>query len=175
VNALIPATVPATATAQESGASAAEKVERPAADDFKKTQRIAALADAPAQKNWGFRVRRRAKAAGTLGLALWAKVLSGLVAGLRKTKGLVGARWRRGEAKPVFPRLGKPAVQTELSLENVRVVRNDLEESDLEVVTSPTATSTQVAPQTAPAQARRGPVPPALKKLTERLAGAKPS
>jgi len=51
------------------------------------------------------------------------------------------------------------------------VVRNSLEDSDLEVVTAETATSTQVAPKTPVASPKRGPVPPALKKMTERLLG----
>ena len=43
--------------------------------------------------------------------------------------------WRR--SKPVrqaVPRFGKPMVQGELSLEGVRVVRNDLSDTDLEIV-----------------------------------------
>ena len=82
-------------------------------------------------------------------------------------------RVRRKEPRSLIPRFGKPAVQTELSLDNVKVVRNDLEESDLEIVTAQTDTSTQVAPTAAPAAPNRGPVPPALKKLTDRLLGVK--
>jgi hypothetical protein len=83
-------------------------------------------------------------------------------------------RIRRKEPRSLLPRLGKPAVQGELSLDNVRVVRNDLEESDLEIVTAQTDTSTQVAPAVAPPNPHRGPVPPALKKLTNRMLGVKP-
>ena len=79
--------------------------------------------------------------------------------------------FRKSEPKSVIPRFGKPAVQTELSLDRVKVVRNSLEDSDLEVVTADTATSTQVAPKTPVASPKRGPVPPALKKMTERLLG----
>jgi hypothetical protein len=97
-------------------------------------------------------------------------VLWGGLAGLfRKLTGRV----RRDQPQPVFPRYGKPAVQTELSLDKVTVVRNDLEESDLEIVTAKTDTSTQVAPSVAPATPNRGPVPPALKKMTNRLLGVK--
>jgi hypothetical protein len=44
--------------------------------------------------------------------------------------------WRSGgrSARPAIPRFGRPAVQGELRLESVRVVRNDLSDSDLEVV-----------------------------------------
>jgi len=102
-------------------------------------------------------------------VALWGK-LAGLC---RKLTGRV----RRNRSQSVFPRYGKPAVQTELSLDRVTVVRNDLEESDLEIVTAQTDTSTQVAPTVAPVapKAARGPVPPALKKMTHRILGVKPS
>jgi len=84
---------------------------------------------------------------------------------------LTGLFRKQQEPKSVIPRFGKPAVQTELSLDRVKVVRNSLEDSDLEVVTADTATSTQVAPKTPVASPKRGPVPPALKKMTERLLG----
>ena len=41
---------------------------------------------------------------------------------------------RPNQAKPAIPRFTKPAVQGELSLDSVKVVRNDLRDSDLEVV-----------------------------------------
>jgi len=80
-------------------------------------------------------------------------------------------RVRRKEPASVIPRFGKPAVQGELSLDRVQVVRNDLEESDLEIVTAQTSTSAQVAPSVAPTSPNRGPMPAALKKLTNRITG----
>ena len=106
-----------------------------------------------------------ANAGMTFGRASFAKVL-GLT---RKVTG----RFRRQQPESVLPRLGKPAVQTFLSLDNVRVMRNSLEDSDLEVVTSKTATSTQVAPTTPVASPKRGPVPAALKKIGARLMSLK--
>jgi hypothetical protein len=46
------------------------------------------------------------------------------------------ARWwnRKPASKPAVPRFDKAAVQGELSLDNVRVVRNDLNEADVEIV-----------------------------------------
>ena len=45
--------------------------------------------------------------------------------------------WRRTSApKSIGPRSGKSMVQSELSLETVKVVRNDLTDSDLEIVAS---------------------------------------
>jgi len=64
-------------------------------------------------------------------------------------------RARRKEPASVIPRFGKPAVQGELSLDKVQVVRNDLEESDLEIVTAQTSTSAQVAPSVASATPNR--------------------
>lgn len=79
--------------------------------------------------------------------------------------------FRRSEPNSFIPRFGKPAVQTELSLDNVRVLRSDLVESDLEVVVADTATGTQAGPRVPVATPNRGPVPPALKKLTDRILG----
>jgi len=43
--------------------------------------------------------------------------------------------WRRGQAaQREIPRFGKPLVQGELSLDRVKVVRNDLSDTDLEIV-----------------------------------------
>ncbi len=47
------------------------------------------------------------------------------------------ARWSGGQksaAKPAIPRFDKPVVQGELSLQNIKVVRNDLNDADVEVV-----------------------------------------
>jgi hypothetical protein len=63
-------------------------------------------------------------------------------------------------ARPAAPRSPKPAaVQTELSLDKVRVVRNDLSETDLEIVRGKASsgrshsTLTQVAPEVVPGAA----------------------
>jgi hypothetical protein len=97
---------------------------------------------------------------------------------LKRVVALIG-RWisggfgrlRRPEPKSFIPRFGKPAVQTELSLDNVKVVRSDLVESDLEVVEAGTETGTQAGPKVPARSTNRGPVPPALKKLTDRILG----
>ena len=47
------------------------------------------------------------------------------------------AGWRIGNqapAKPAVPRFDKPVVQGELSLQNLKVVRNDLNDADMEVL-----------------------------------------
>ena len=137
--------------------------------EYKKTQRIAARADLRARNDWPLKFKHWTDAVLAFCLALWGRLL----AWCKKRSNLLPWRYRRSEPKPVFPRFGKPAEQTELSLDNVKVVRNDLEESDLEIVTAETATSTQVAPRAAVASPKRGPVPPALKKLTDRLLGVK--
>lgn len=137
-----------------------------------RTGAVAAVA-AACRFKWGSSVQvcgslaggvwRQIRRTGPLGGAAWGKVksISTKLAGL----------FRKREPKSVIPRFGKPAVQTELSLDRVTVVRNSLEDSDLEVVTAETATSTQVAPKMPAASPKRGPVPPALKKMTERLLG----
>jgi hypothetical protein len=65
--------------------------------------------------------------------ALWRR-LAGLLSGWQvKLRGLF-ARSESKTAKSAIPRFPKPAVQGELSLERIKVVRNDLSDADLEVV-----------------------------------------
>jgi hypothetical protein len=69
----------------------------------------------------------------------------------------------------VIPRLSKPLVQGELSLDAVKVVRNDLSDSDLEVVTRHTVPEpASVAPITAEAPKS---AEPAWKRVKGRLFG----
>ena len=46
----------------------------------------------------------------------------------------VGSKGGPKAAKPAIPAFAKPMVQTEMSLDRVKVVRNDLSDSDLEIV-----------------------------------------
>jgi hypothetical protein len=57
-----------------------------------------------------------------------------------KLAGIIG-RVRVKEAKPAIPRFTKPPVQGELSLDRIKVMRNDLSDADLEVIAAraPTA------------------------------------
>jgi hypothetical protein len=50
-----------------------------------------------------------------------------------KVGAMLSRRGKSGE-RPAIPRFNKPLVQGELSLDSVRVVRNDLRDSDLEIV-----------------------------------------
>jgi hypothetical protein len=61
------------------------------------------------------------------------------------------ARVSSKEKKPAIPQFNKPAVQGELSLERVKVVRNDLSDTDLEVVPAKAA-ATAGANKKAPVQ-----------------------
>jgi hypothetical protein len=57
--------------------------------------------------------------------------------------------WRkRSDGPPAIPRFGRALVQPELSLETVKVVRNDLSDSDLEVVAAKLATRDSTGPDT---------------------------
>jgi hypothetical protein len=130
------------------------------------TQRIPALADQPmAQVSRAQGVKAGLQQAAGAGWRQAAALSGKLMNFVRK---LVAAVSRR-EPRPLIPRFGKPAVQTELRLDNVRVVRNDLEESDLEIVVAETATQTQLAPKSPVPAPNRGPMPTALKKLTGRV------
>lgn len=168
--ALVPAPAPAPVEApQEVVAAAAVVPTQPKKTqliEYKKTQRIPQVSGPSFMETTISKSKAVTQASMTFCRASFAK-LSGLT---RKATGLFR---RRKEPESVLPRLGKPAVQTFLSLDNVRVMRNSLEDSDLEIVTTKTATSTQVAPTTPVASPKRGPVPAALKKLSARLMSLK--
>ncbi len=53
---------------------------------------------------------------------------------------------RKASAKSVLPAVERPVLQPELSLEKVRVVRNDLNDTDLEVVAAKAPTNTNDTP-----------------------------
>jgi len=83
------------------------------------------------------------------------------------------------QTKPAVPRVGKTPVQGELSLDNIKVMRNDLTEADVEVVPMksrrPAVPSVPPAPTQASAAAMAVPdLPPATtawEYLGERLMG----
>lgn len=98
---------------------------------------------------------------------------------LKKLNPMVWLQNRKpAEAKPTVPRFGggKTPVQGELSLDNIRVMRNDLSEADVEVVPAK-ARPVKAAPaatQGAGAAAATAELPPgkrALDYLNERLMG----
>jgi hypothetical protein len=72
---------------------------------------------------------------GTQSLArtLWFRTVARWSGWMPKLSGLF-ARRRVVAGKPAIPQFSKPPVQGELSLDRVKVVRNDLSEADLEVV-----------------------------------------
>ena len=70
----------------------------------------------------------------------WITRLMGAFARVRKV------RPRKGARSASIPRFGKPAVQGELLLENIKVVRNDLSDADLEIV-QPAAAPQQINAQ----------------------------
>jgi hypothetical protein len=68
-----------------------------------------------------------------LAVALWRRLAALLSASQTKLLGLF-ARSGGKATKPAIPRFPKPPVQGELSLDRIKVVRNDLSDADLEVV-----------------------------------------
>jgi hypothetical protein len=190
-----PGGVPPSSPASEVSARKAGDDAGAPAHPFAKTQRIPQLADrgilGKVERVVGWLVRICAVVARLVAVAarkLWAFV-RGIQWGslLKSGRGFAVVAWtktkriatkltgliRKRDSKNVFPRLGKPAVQAELSLDSVRVVRNSLEDSDLEIVTAETTTSSQVAPTKPVAEPKRGPVPTALKKITGPLVSVK--
>lgn len=85
---------------------------------------------------------------------------------------LAGWAFRRNPFAPArIPAAVRPAVQSELSLDAVKVVRNDLSDADLELVPL-----SQSAPSSVPAAPTAQPAPRAIARmwgqLTARLFGA---
>lgn len=112
------------------------------AADLKETQR---LPESPAKmketKRLPFVAARNGVQKQNLPPASLNKILGSLVAAAAKWNPL--AKWsaRKSPAKSAVPRFSKPAVQQgELSLENIKVVRNDLQDTDLDVLPARTFT-----------------------------------
>jgi len=102
---------------------------------LKETQRMPALsAKMKETKRLPFVASRHGVKPQNLSPGLWKKILGGLQATAAKLKPL--AFWSRSKApaKSAVPRFDKPVLQGELSLENIKVVRNDLQDSDLDVM-----------------------------------------
>jgi hypothetical protein len=89
-----------------------------------------------------------------LAVALWRRLAALLSGSQTRLFGLFTRPSGRA-AKPAIPRFPKPPVQGELSLDRIKVVRNDLSDADLEVVAA--------KPPAAPAAT--APVPRAVEKV----------
>ena len=60
------------------------------------------------------------------------------------------SRWlnRKSSARPAFSGLGRPPVQGELSMDRIKVVRNDLNDADVEIVPAKPTAKTKAEPVT---------------------------
>lgn len=90
-----------------------------------------------------------------------------LLAGWKMKLMGVLAKRRRKATNPAIPRFTKPPVQGELSLDRIKVVRNDLSDADLEVIPAkpPTAPTMRAAEGAAGAESAWG-------RVTARVLGA---
>ena len=103
--------------------------------------------------------------------ALWRR-LAALLSGWQvKLRGLF-ARSRSKTAKSAIPRFPKPAVQGELSLEKIKVVRNDLSDADLEVVPARASSAPAAATPTPRLIDRAEGAKSAWGRVTSRILGA---
>ena len=103
---------------------------------------------------------------------LW-RWAAALLNGCKAKLAALFARRRLKTAKPAIPRFSKAPVQTELSLDQIKVLRNDLSDADLEVVpaktpATPTAPVTPAVEKPAVAETTRG-------RVTERIVDASKS
>ena len=105
----------------------------------------------PSRQSPGVGLRRRISAL----LGVWSQRLVGLF-----------AHRRNMAAKPAIPRFPKPPMQGELSLDRIKVLRNDLSDADLEIVPakSPTAPAPRPVEKIAGAEN-------AWERVTPRLGG----
>ena len=87
-----------------------------------------------------------------------------------KLAGLVARRPLK-EPKSAIPRFTKPPVQGELSLDRIKVLRNDLSDSDLEVV--PAKPSTAPAAPIVPAAEKTAAVASGWGRMTARILSAR--
>jgi hypothetical protein len=108
---------------------------------LKETQRLPALpAKMKETKRLPFVAARKSAQSPVTEPAWWEKFLDW--AGGVMAKANPAAWWasRKSPVKSAIPRFDKPVVQGELSLENIKVVRNDLSDADMEVVPAKTFT-----------------------------------
>jgi hypothetical protein len=107
----------------------------------------------------------------------------GLTAALRLRAAMLMSGWRTRSsglldrphgktAKPVIPRFTKPPVQGELSLDKIKVVRNDLCDADLEVVPARRSAAPASAAPSLRTGERAGVVESAWGRVTTRVFGA---
>ena len=80
------------------------------------------------------------------GVARWRANLSDLRGGLIERARSLLPRPRLKQQKPAIPQFPRAALQGELSLDSIRVVRNDLRDADLELVPAKASAAAPAAP-----------------------------
>ena len=81
-------------------------------------------------------------------------------------------RHRGQPAKPIIPRFTKQPVQSELSLDKIKVVRNDLSDADLEVVTARQPAAPTISAPGPRSEEGTGVAQSTLGRVTTRIFGA---
>lgn len=103
--------------------------------------------------------------------ALWQRIAVVLSGWQAKLSGLL-ARSGGKAAKPAIPRFPKPPVQGELSLDRIKVMRNDLSDVDLELIPAkPPVAPVAAAPAPGAAEKAKG-AKSAWGRVTTRILGA---
>jgi hypothetical protein len=87
---------------------------------------------------------------------IWKRVLGGAGAVIGKLNQIAWRSDRNPPVKSAVPRFDKPVVQGELSLDNIKVVRNDLSDADMEIVPAKTFTGQTNFKPALQAQAKTG-------------------
>ena len=103
--------------------------------------------------------------------ALWRRIAALLSGWQAKLCGLLALSGGKA-AKPAIPRFPKPPVQGELSLDRIKVMRNDLSDADLEIVPAkPPAAPAATAPASRAVEKPAG-AKSAWGRVTTRILGA---
>lgn len=111
-----------------------QQVEAKTPGTLKETKRIPlAAAQLKQTRRLPFAAARHGAPAGEKKKPILKGILQKLGGWLKKLNALAWEMYPGQKSKPAIPRFDKPATQGELSLDNVKVVRNDLNDSDLEI------------------------------------------
>ena len=137
-----PPSGPPPAAVVEATPKSPASVAKIAVTSLKETQRMPALpVKMKETKRLPFVAARNGVQPPVFELAWWEKFLDWAGAMMAKMNPSEWWPKRKSPVKSAIPRFDKPVVQGELSLENIKVVRNDLSDADMEVVPAKTFTS----------------------------------
>jgi hypothetical protein len=122
-------------------------------EQLKQTKRLPVAAAVGASGSIPARQKNPSKIAATVlgaAVATWRKLIRGASAVFAKMNPFAWFTREKTPAKSAIPRFDKSGMQAELSLDNVKVIRNDLNDADVEVIPAKISVSTNFKPALLP-------------------------